>query len=306
MISDDPLPSISVTLERIETDDRIQIDGALAVTNTKRLGLLFVHGLGSTLFKTRHLWERIAQHGRRYGIGVLALQTRGHDISASYRIKQSRRSYRVGGAGYEIFNESLFDIGAGVRHLAGLGYKRVVLLGHSTGANKVAHYAAKKRDRRVRGVILAGPARDLTLEVLRVGSVAKQNRLVQKIQAFSKSHGRHTTLPEKFAGHLHISAQRYLSLYRAGSSEDVFPYGEPSGRWTTLGSIRVPLCIIFGGDDQYLGKHTPEYIVGLINEKAKRASSVSADVLPGNGHSFQEDPDAFAKSAIGWMRTALL
>ena len=303
MTSDDPLPQIPIALQDIETDDRLVLHGALADARTRRIGVLFLHGLGSNLFKTRHLWMRIAARGKRSGIGVLALNTRGHDIAARYRIqRRTRKAYRMGGAGLERFTESLHDIRAGIRHLKRAGYQKIVLLGHSTGANKAVYYAGKTQDRRLRGVILAGPARDLTM----VSWDAKHRKKLERVKAYAKRHGNDSPLPQKLSDGGIFSAQRYLSLFQPGTPEDVFPFGEPAARWTRLGQVRAPLYVVFGEDDPYIAEPGPEQALALMNEKAKRAASVAGDVLSGQGHSFHEGPDAFAESTLRWIRTTVL
>jgi len=308
--TEDPPPAISVTLERIETDDRIVLNGALADARSRRIGVLFVHGLGSNIFKTQHLWGAVATLGQRRGIGVLALQTRGHDIAASYRIEAKRTQrlrtkYRIGGAGFEDFRESILDISAGIRHLKRLGYEHIVLLGHSTGANKIAHYIAKKNDRRVRGLVLASPGRDITNEIIHSGSETRHNRRLKKIRAYIQKHGRHAALPAQIVGSSLISGQRFLSLYRAGSLEDIFPYGEPKASWAQFAKIKKPILILFGEEDHYLGDYTPEQIIGLMNAKARGAQSVTADILPKQMHSFREDPNAFAQSLMRWLKETI-
>ena len=41
------------------------------------------------------------------------------------------------GTRYEIFEESIYDIDGAVDKAINLGYKRIVLLGHSYGCNKI-------------------------------------------------------------------------------------------------------------------------------------------------------------------------
>ena len=45
------------------------------------------------------------------------------------------------------------------------------------------------------------------------------------------------------------SARRYVSLYKPGQAEDVFPYYRPGARWPALRSVRVPVAVIIGGRD---------------------------------------------------------
>jgi acetyl esterase/lipase len=82
----------------------------------------------------------------------------------------TRAGKRLAGAAFERFGESVHDIRAAIALAVKSGYRRVILAGHSTGANKVLHYLARTRDRRVVGLILLGPVSDVAGERKRIGS----------------------------------------------------------------------------------------------------------------------------------------
>ena len=306
MTKDDPLPQIPVTLTELETEDRLAIHGAYTDAKKRRIGVLFLHGLGSNLHKTRHLWQQLAEDGTRDGVGVLALNTRGHDIAARYRVRKKQgkrrsRKYRMGGAGFERFEDCIYDIRAGIRFLRSKGYKKIVLYGHSTGANKSVYYAGKTQDRRISGIILAGPARDLTM----VDWNSEHRKRLKAIASFGKKDGKDTPLPHHIAGGI-FSARRYESLFRPGTAEDVFPFGEPKARWARIAQVKPHLFIAFGEDDPYISDPGPEAALAILNEKAKRAKSVAGDVLPGQEHSFREDPEELSRTLIDWMQTTIV
>ena len=150
---------------------------------------------------------------------------------------------------------------------AGAATRRIVLAGHSTGANKVLYYAAKTADRRVTGLILLGPISDIAGEAKRIG---RRELGAPRGAGISGLAARRP--PSARAGAWGFwSARRYISLYRPGEAEDVFPLRPPralagprSGR-----SARRWRCMV-GGRDEFLDR-SPE---------ALRASAFAA---PGVG-----------------------
>src|SRR5437773_11485874 len=80
------------------------------------------------------------------GIGYFKFNNRGHDVVTG-------RGRHLAGAAFERFGQSVEDIRAMIGFAATCGYRRVILAGHSTGANKVLHYAARTRDRRVTALV---------------------------------------------------------------------------------------------------------------------------------------------------------
>src|SRR5204862_1561811 len=95
------------------------------------------------------------------GVAYFKFNNRGHGVV-------SRGGRRLAGAAFERFGQSVADIRAMVTLARARGYRRVILAGHSTGANKVLHYAARARDRRVTALVLLGPVSDIAAAMKRI------------------------------------------------------------------------------------------------------------------------------------------
>src|SRR5207247_8739081 len=120
--------------------------GVSAEPRRRRDGdFIWVHGVGSVFSAGQPLIRELSRHLNAAGIAYLKLNNRGHDTVA-------RGGRRLAGAAFERFAQSVEDIRSTIALARRAGYHRVILAGHSTGANKVVHYAARVRDRRVRGV----------------------------------------------------------------------------------------------------------------------------------------------------------
>ena len=98
------------------------------------------------------------------------------------------------------------------------------------------------------------------------------------------------------------SARRYLSLYRPGEEEDVFPYYRPRARWTALRSVRVPVAAIVGSRDEYLDRR-PQELIDAFRRNASRARSFTGIVVPGARHGFQNRERELADLIVRWIRT---
>lgn len=61
------------------------------------------------------------------------------------------------GATYEVFEECIFDIEAWMKEVGRLGYKKIIILGHSLGCNKTIYYFSQRKPKDVVGVVLASP-----------------------------------------------------------------------------------------------------------------------------------------------------
>src|SRR2546428_790065 len=156
-------PDIPVSLAHLDTRDGVGLDGVIAAPHgRRRAALIWVHGLGSVFYSGQPLIREASTRLNAVGIGYFKFHNRGHGVVA-------RAGKRLAGAAFERFGQSVEDIRAMVTFARARGYRRVILAGHSTGANKVLHYAARARDRRVSGIVLLSPISDVAAQAKRGG-----------------------------------------------------------------------------------------------------------------------------------------
>ena len=282
---------IPLSLVRVRTRDGVWLDGVVAEPRRPRgVALVWVHGLGSTFASGQPLIRALARRLNAAGIAYVKLNNRGHDVVA-------RAAARLGGAAFERFGDSVADVRATIALARRAGHARIVLAGHSTGANKVLHYVAKVSDRRVRGLVLLGPVSDIAGEVKRVGA-RELRRRVAVAERIARRDGE-ALVPREFGV---WTARRYLSLYRPGEIEDVFPYYRPGARWTALRRVRLPLAVVVGARDEYLDRR-PAELIQAFRAHARRARSFTGIVVAGARHGFQEHEDDLAQALTRWVST---
>ena len=281
---------VPVSLVRLETRDGVALDGIIAEPRRgRRTALVWVHGLGSAFSSGQPLIRELSARLNAAGVGYLKFNTRGHDVVAGH-------GARLAGAAFERFGQSVEDIRTMVAFARRRGYRRVVLAGHSTGANKVLHYAARARDRRVSGLILLGPISDVAAEAKRIGWRELRRRVAAAERIASRDP--RALVPRAWGFR---SARRYISLYRPGGDEDVFPYYRPGARWAALRSVRLPVAAIVGSRDEYLDRRA-EDVIDAFRRHASRARSFTGRVVAGARHGFQDRERALAEIVVGWVR----
>jgi alpha-beta hydrolase superfamily lysophospholipase len=285
------LTGIPVTLVRITTRDGVALDGVIAEPSRRRdTALIWVHGLGSVFSSGQPLIRALSTQLTRAGVAYFKLNNRGHDLVA-------RGGRKLVGSAFERFGESVEDIRATVALARRAGYRRVILAGHSTGANKVLHYAARLRDRRVGGLILLGPVSDIAGEMKQIG--ARELRRRVKVAERIARRDPDALVPCAFGFR---SARRYISLFRPGEAEDVFQYYRPDGRWAALRRVRLPVAAIVGGRDEYLDRPAAELIAAFARN-ATAARSFTGLVIAGANHGFQRREDALAGAIVRWIQS---
>jgi pimeloyl-ACP methyl ester carboxylesterase len=282
---------VPTTLIRLRTRDGVFLDGLMAEPRgRRRTALLWVHGLGSVFSSGQPLIAELSARLNAAGIGYFKLNNRGHDVAAG-------RGARLAGAAFERFGQSVEDLRTMITFVRRRGFSRVVLAGHSTGANKALHYVARTRDRRVAALLLLGPVSDIAGEAKRIGAAELRRRVATAVRLARRDP--RALVPRAWG---FWSAARYVSLYRPGEAEDVFPYYRAGARWPALRSVRVPVAAIVGGRDEYLDRPPPA-MLEAFRANARRATSFIGVVVPRAGHGFAGHERALAQIVVAWIRT---
>src|SRR2546422_1892075 len=282
---------VLVSLVRLRTRDGVWLDGLIAEPRRRRrTALVWVHGLGSVFSSAQPLMRELSTRLHAAGIGFFKFNNRGHDVVA-------RRGKHLAGAAFERFGQSVEDIRAMVAFARTRGYRRVILAGHSTGANKVLYYGAHARDRRISGLILLGPVSDVAAEAKRLGRRELRRRvaLAERIARRDPE----ALVPRAWG---FWSARRYLSLYRPGEAEDVFPHYRPHARWAPLRGVPVPGAAIVGSRDEYLYRR-PAELIDALRRNASRAPSFTGTVVSGARHGFQNRERELADLIVRWVNS---
>lgn len=264
-----------------------------------RRAILWVHGLTGTFYNNIKLFELIAGASEKSGIGFAAFNNRGHDIVTGMRKIDSHepKGYTKvsGGAGYERFEECVYDIDAGISFLAAQGYSEIILAGHSTGANKVCYYAGTKKDARVAAVILLSPVSDRldpTLDKEKTAAlVADMKKKIEEGLGDELLSGVHA---------FPVTARRFVSLYAPHSSEDTFDYGYIHPKLTSFSAIKTPLLVVLGSHDEYLHRSASDVldIFARHTRSRKYQSVIISDAL----HGFNGKEQDVVRTVFRWVR----
>ena len=147
-----------VDLISVVTEDGLRLDGAYLAPQPGVSpegpvdAVLLIHGSTNNFYTPSTIF--MAEDLRNQGYACLSLNSSAHD---TVWYNGSDSTYY--GVGFEILDRCRLDIRAGIDYLAGLGFQRIAILGHSMGAVRTSYYAATESDERVATVIPVSPVR---------------------------------------------------------------------------------------------------------------------------------------------------
>jgi pimeloyl-ACP methyl ester carboxylesterase len=238
--------------------------------------LVIVHGMGGNFYRSALKKEWLRACGR-YGFDVLTFNNRGSDRDVAF----------------ERFGDCVADLDAALAAGRRLGYRRFVLLGHSTGCQKITLYQARRQNPAVRALVLAAPADDLAISRRDLGK--RYPYWLRRARQLVKQGKGRTLLPmlyEKF------SAERFLSIADPRSTEaQLFDYSGPMRHFR---SIRCPVLAFLGMEEEYACLPVP--LMGATLRAKTRSANFHFFAVPGGDHGFHGHERATVHRALRWLR----
>ena len=238
--------------------------------------LVVVHGMGGNFYRSTLKKEWLRQ-GPRHDCDVLSFNNRGAER-------------QVAG---ERFGDCLADIDTALQCGRRLGYRRFVLLGHSTGCQKIVYYQARRQRADVAALVLAAPVDDLAICRRDLG--ARYAYWLRRARGLVRQGRGGTLLPmlyEKFSAH------RFLSIADPRSVEaQVFNYDGPLRHFR---AIRCPLLAFLGTHEEFACRPVAE--MGAILRQATRARPFHFFAVPGADHGFHGREAATVQRVLRWVR----
>lgn len=268
-----------------DTEDGLNLEGVVihpTATSPKPLAVVWVHGLTGRFYaKSAILTGRdLAAEGYTFVSG----NNRGHDFGARYWNAETGQPLLAGG-GWERFDESPYDVDAWITFAASLGYERIVVVGHSLGALKVAHYQALRQDPRIVGLVAASAA---------LPAARPKPELIALAERMEAEGRDQDLLPwgSSTAGAGTHSAATFLNRVRTGLDQYGLDDPEPA-----IGTIRCPVLAIFG-TVQDTGTAAD---LEMIRRNAKRATRVDTAMIEGADHIYTGRESAVAGVILAWL-----
>lgn len=288
-------------LQKIETRDKVALNGIIAHPTRRgkdKVAVIVVPGLTSTFYGgiTRNTIMAAACNAQGYGFAVF--NNRGHDIA--FDLRWPVRSVKgLAGSGFEKFTDCVYDIDAMIVSLRKQGYRKFILAGHSTGANKVAFYLSRPRYQRgVIGAVLLAPICDIAGTRKAVGK--NFDSVVSKIKKQYNGKNGDAIIFSSFDPGL-MTIDRFLSMYVPGKAEDMFPYHTANTPWTRFKKIKTPMLLCVGAQDEWLDRSVEQYL-DVFRMNTNPASSLTTAVFENSGHLYRGAENQLAKSIVQWIQ----
>ena len=296
-----PRPEPLGRLVRFPAGDGIDLTGLLfEPRRTSKRAAIFLHGMGGSFEPKRT--NILAREFISHGIAFFAFNNRG-----SYLVRRLGGGHA--GMAFERIRDCVPDIDGAIRELRRRGYRDLTLIGHSTGANKIAVFDHYKPRNTVKRYVLLGGGDDTGLAYDHLGP-RRFPRALEKARAMIRARRGHEFVPPSVSNLL-LSWRSFYDMSNPDGDYNVFPFLEVlrnirlsrRPRFRHLRAIRKPTLVLYGDRDEFCYGDVSRCVATLAAALTPKTNFDLA-ILANADHGFIGREEEVADVILEWMEGA--
>lgn len=275
---------------RVKTPRGLELKGAMWGSDRMNTVVIMMSGICSNVFQN----DLLTSTGGLLNKNNIAFIA-GHAMDAFSCIAYSDFStgkQKYTGVVYDDFSLVYEDVEAYVKFARDLGFKNIILAGHSLGSNKIIHYLGNTSDNFVDYFIVSAPV-DLAHWFEVMPNVKECIELAKK---FVDENRGTEILPYLFGGFSPMSAETVLSFYNAFNLKNC-PVISNNGETASLSNIKVNGSFVIGEKDS-LTDGNPEGFMVKLNSYCKHPERNQVIVIPDASHIFYGKDKEYAQTIL--------
>ncbi len=241
----------------VKNSQDIILRGCLYDVNGRDTCVLFIPGMAGNIIENKFI-QVLGEEFQKHNIGFICAHNQGSFHIVDYPYVNKDKFPRRGVA-FEQFDDCISDISAYMDYIKELGYKQIIIAGHSLGANKVIYYLSKIKSNLVKAYILLSPA-DMASEV---NTIENRDELVAEAKANIASGEPDKFLTKLVWDYYVLSSARFIDLIENKHSHNL-PIISNKGSFAELKSIKLPLLAVAGEKDDCCSDNIENYLSLLI------------------------------------------
>lgn len=271
------------------TRDELRLPMIHFESNKKDICIICIHGMCGTIIDNYFatVWGKLLA---KNDIGFIYEHNRGHSIENDIVMKDG--SFKRCGCMYEIFEDCIYDVDLAIQTAKEKGYKRIILLGHSLGCNKVIYYYYKKQPN-ILGIILAS-APDMIGSHLLIEP--EYEELLKEAKENIDKNQPTKLLHKMIEDYMYMSSQTYYNWFHNNSNLNNLPIISNPKNWEQLETIDVPILTFSGSKDEDYYLH-----LDLLKEKATNCKNFEYQIIENTGHTYQEKELETGTLILNWI-----
>ncbi|MFA9288601.1 MAG: alpha/beta hydrolase [Weeksellaceae bacterium] len=299
-----------LSLQHFHSIDNLKLPGLLYEPEKPTDAVaLFLHGNGSSSVFYSSMTNALGKSMTDQNISFFAFNNRGALYTKSLKRinSETNTGERVTYGSYiELIKECELDIEGAINFLETKGYKHFYLIGHSTGANKIAIYNYYKQDNKVEKYILLAGGDDTGLNCDAMGEDNFWKAIKRSKTEIEKGNGM-KTVPKS----LYPQPYTYQALYDTLNPDgdyNIFPYYEviqdqrlgTKKLFREVESIVKPTLVIYGEHDEYCYGNV-DGCVKILQTYIGKKPNFEYQIIPEANHGFDGFQEDLGDIMASWL-----
>lgn len=255
--------------------------------------VILMSGICSNIFQNKLLettGDTLAKNGYAY---ICGQAMDAYTLFNYSNLKTNKQEQK--GVLFDDFDVVYEDIDAYVNYAKELGYKNIILAGHSLGSNKIIHYLSINHDFAIKFFIVSG-----AVDLAKFQDVPLKETYIKMAKQFVRENRGDEILPFLIVGFSPMSANTVLEFYNNKSLKNC-PVFSHDGDFTALSKISVKGTFIVGDKDSCAGENPYEFIKEL-NSHTQCSEQNKLIVLENSGHIFHGKHNEYADTILNLVK----
>lgn len=280
---------------KVKTERGLELKGAIFGGTWSETVLVMLTGICSNVFQNELLYSTGKLLSKN---GISVIIAHAHDSFSCFAYTDhSIGKQRHAGVFNDDFNMVYEDVEAYVKYARELGFKNIILAGHSLGSNKIIHYLGNTPDDFVDYFIISSP-----VDIMHWWKVMPNIDECHKTALEWVNDGRgDEILPFLFGGFSPMSANTVLGFYNADNLKNC-PVLSKKGETQSLYNIKPNGLFIIGSKDSVVGD-SPKGFMEQLNKWTKHEYENQVIEVEGASHIFYDKHDIYAQTVLDCIQT---
>ena len=276
---------------KVATPRGLELKGAIFGDNTNDTVLIMLTGICSNIFQNELLYTtgKLLEAN-----GITCIIAHAHDSFSCFAYTDfSIGKQRHAGVFNDDFNMVYEDVESYVKYAKEeMGFKNIILAGHSLGSNKIIHYLGNTSDSFVDYFIVSSPV-DI---MYWWGVMPNIDKCFEMAEAWMDEGRGDDILPCLFGGFSPMTANTVLGFYRADNLKNC-PVLSQKGETSSLYNIKPNGAFIIGSKDSVTGD-SPKGFMETLNSWTKNPKHNLVIEVSGASHIFFGKHDIYAQTIL--------
>lgn len=279
----------------VQTPRGLVLKGAMWGDTSMNTVVIMMSGICSNVFQN----ELLPEAGKvlsENGIAFIAGQTMDAFSYISYSNTKTGKQTTTGVV-TDDFSMSYEDVESYVKYAKDLGFKKIILAGHSLGSNRVIHYLANTADDYVNNFIISAP-----VDLRHFFNIIPDKEIyLETAQKFVDEGRGKDILPFAFMGFSPMTANTLLAFYNAENLKNC-PVISDDGETRSLSQMKVNGAFIIGACDSMTNKNA-EGFIRKINSYCKNPKKNRIVVVPNASHIYYAKHNEHACAVLDCVKS---